>query len=202
MKLLSSMIMALSLLSVASSAWGLIEVRGSYQQLSTSGAKDNNDNVPDMKNPEGLSADVVGVLLGFVAGVRYENLTERKSNALANYSAKFTRTSLIAGYRVLDDNIYLGPLVSLGLTSELNYHLNVNSTDVGLKSSEKSTYSIGVEGGYQALGYLVGAEIGYLSAKLGNLKNKNGSGEYTSNGQVVTADMSGVYARIVAGLSF
>ena len=200
MKILSSLIIILSLLSTAP-VFALIELRGAYQLNNTSGVKDNNDNVPNMKTPAGLSADVVAVFLGFVGGLRYERLTERKTAGNFDYDANFTRTSLVAGYRILDTGWYLGPIATLGLSSKLDYVMN-NGSRIAMKSANKSNYSVGVEGGFQALGYLVGAEIGYLSAKLGDMENKATGGAYTSNGQVVTADMSGVYTRIVAGFTF
>ncbi len=204
MKSLYSLIAILSFLLTPPAAWGLFEIRGSYELLDSSGVKDHDDNVPNMKMPAGLSADVLTSVLGIVAGVRYQNLTENKSTGAGSaYEAKYNRTSLVGSYRFLDSEFYLGPIVTLGLNSNIDYTYTPTSGATSkLESGTTSSYSIGVDGGFQAFGFLVGAEVGYLSAKIGNLKNKNGGGEVLVGGTPISADMSGVYTRIMAGYSF
>ena len=203
MKFLSSFLIALSLL-FSSSAFSLVEVRGSYVLVSTSGVNDNDNNVPNMKTPAGLAADILGVFDNFVGGLRYENITERKSTGMGTgYEAKYSRTALVGSYRFLNETYFLGPIATLGLTSNLDYTYNaLGGSNVGLNAKNQSNYSIGVEGGFQALGYMVSAELGYLSAKIGDLKSKNTGADVISNGQPISADMSGVYTRITAGFTF
>lgn len=178
-----------SAFSVHSSA--LFEIRLGYDLVNTSGVKDNDDNIPNMKTPAGLSADALLVIQNFVGGLRYQNLSERKSTgAGAAYDAKFTNTSLVAGYRFLNEVYFLGPLATLG-TSNINYSYNpVGGVNSDINAKNKSSYGVGIEGGFQASGYMVGGEIGYLSSKMGTLKNN------------ISADMSGVYTRIIAGFTF
>lgn len=203
MKTFGSMILTLAFL-FSYSASALVEVRLGYSLQHTSGVTDNDANVPNMKTPAGLNVDVLTNLF-LLAGIRYESLSEDKSTGLdTGYETTYTRTSLVAGYRFINtDEYFLGPIATIGLASKLNYTYNpLNGPTVGMSSGNNGSYSVGVEGGFQAFGYLVGAEIGYLSAKIGNLKSKDTGSEVLVGNQAISADMSGLYTRIMAGFSF
>ena len=200
MKLFSSLLITFFLFPY--SAWSLVEIRGGYQALSTSGVTDQDHSITDMRTPGGMTADVLAVFSNFIAGARYESLVEKMTSGNTYFDSKFDRASIVGGYRIMQETLYWGPMVTLGISSQFNYSSSTGSPAVNMKAPNKSTYSVGMEGGYIYENYLVGAEIGYMSARLGNLQNQNTGADHTVNGSTLMADLSGMYFRLLGGFSF
>ena len=192
---------SLFFLSFSQTANALFELRGGYEMLNAKGIENNPTANANPKAFKGLTADALLTLDGFVLGVRYENLKASDTNGSIEFKADFKRTSAVLGYRFIDTIAYLGPIATFGLSSSLDYETNMSGFP-NETAPKKSSYSLGIEGGIHTLGFLVGAEFGYLSAKFGDLQLPAGTVLTNSaNGKTTPPDMSGTYARILIGIS-
>ena len=202
MKMLSGVLICFALSLLSNPAAALLEARVGYEMLNIAGINNQDDNLPSTNNLTGLTADGLVILSDYVIGLRYENLSGKKTSGSNEIEAKFNRTSVVLGYRLWDTGLYFGPIATVGVLSTLNYKTR-SAAPVEYKN-EKMTLGLGIEGGVHLLGLLVGGEIGYLSANMGNLKYKGTGAEATGamNAQKMPADLSGVYARVLVGLAF
>ena len=203
MKILSSAITLLTFVFISNPASAILELRAGYEMLNGSKGIENNPSVnANPKALKGLTADALLVFAGFVVGARYEALSGDDTNGNNNFKANYKRTSAVVGYRIIDTVAYIGPIATFGLSSSLDYETNMTGFE-SEKAASKGSYSLGLEAGVHMLGFLVGAEFGYLSAKFGNLELPNGNVlKNSANGDPTPADMSGTYARLLVGLSF
>ena len=202
MRIFSYTIVFLATTMFANSASALLEARVGYELLNIKGINNQDDNLPSTSNLSGLTADGLVILSDYVVGLRYEALSGKKSTGTYEVEAKLNRASLVLGYRLWDTGLYFGPIATVGVLSTLNY--KTRSASLVEYKNDKMTLGLGFEGGVHLLGLLVGGEIGYLSANMGNLKFKDGGGEATGamNAQKMPADLSGMYARVLVGFAF
>ncbi|MDG0815666.1 hypothetical protein [Bdellovibrio svalbardensis] len=156
--------------------------------------------VPSIVPTYGLGADVVVSLpIPLVPnfGLRYEDMGLTASGSGVDIKEKYTRTSLLLSYHIIDTLIYLGPIVTYGLSHSVSLKATENGTvksDFG--GGTQTSYSIGLEGGTHLAGVIVGGEIGYMDFRWKNAVD--------STGNVSTQDinMSGTYLKIAVGYSF
>lgn len=78
---------------------------------------------PSIVPTYGLGADVVVNLpIPFVPGfgLRYEDMGLTASGNGVDFKEKYTRTSLLVNYHLLDNFVYLGPVVTYGLSHSVS----------------------------------------------------------------------------------
>lgn len=201
MKTLTAAITLLIFSFLSSPAFAsLLELRVGYEMQSIKSIENQDANLPSHTGINGLTADFLFIPTDLVLGVRYENLSAKKTGSNDYYTeAKLTRTSAIIGYRMFNTGIYFGPLLTVGIVSDLKY--KIQSAAASELKASKTTVGLGFEAGVHLLGLLVGAEVGYLSANMGKLQDDAGDAR-GANGSNMNADLSGTYARALIGLAF
>lgn len=175
-----------------------LEIRAGYETQGINSIKNQDSNLPDQTSMAGFTGDIFIIPTDLVLGLRYENLSGKKESGSYSTEAKYTRTSAVIGYRIWNTGLYLGPLLTVGMA---NLTYKTQSASSAESKVDKTSFGLGFEAGVHLVGLLVGAEVGFVSANLGNLKS-GGSDAKGANGEVMTADLSGTYARAVIGLSF
>ena len=158
----------------------------------------------EIKSESGLGFDglfnIPMIPIGF--GLRYEKLsTTGKQGGSFDYETGFSRLGLLVNYRLIDTGMYAGPIASIGFSDSATYSQSSGGSSTDFTSSNKTSFSIGFEGGAKFDMFMLGGELGYLSANYGVPKN-NSNDLLNSSGESVPLDFSGVYAKIQAGFSF
>lgn len=158
--------------------------------------------VPSIVPTYGLGADVIlnlplplPLLPGI--GLRYEDMGLTASGNGLDFKEHYTRTALILNWHIIDTLIYLGPIVSYGLT----HSVSMKATDTGVTKGDfsggsQTSYSLGLEGGIKLAGFILGGEAGYLDFRWKNAKDSIG------NAATQDINMSGTYLKLAAGYSF
>lgn len=190
-------LLSLCLLFISQPSMALFEVRAGYGILSSKPDLSNfyGGSVPAAPNA-GLTFDAIATipLVGIGGGLRYENMKISADNSNLDLENQLTRTSLILNYRLINTLIYLGPIMTYGLSHSNSIRLSSGGSDLSkISSNNVSSYSIGIEAGASLLGFLVGAELGTMSMKYKDAKD---SIITTQSGDL---DMSGTYAKIFVG---
>ncbi len=171
---------------MVSQAHAIIELRAGYG-VQTPADDDVNSNT--LKSMAGFNLDAILELpmVPFGFGLRYESLgSEVEFTGIATADSTFERTSLLINYRIIDLFAYFGLIGSVGFVND--FEVKAPAPIGTLKFDDSLTYSVGAEGGLSFGLIMVGAELGYMIAKL------EGSG--------VEADLSGVYAKALVGVGF
>lgn len=200
---------AAALLLIPRPAHALFELKGGFTALVSSPSALNTyvgSSGPQVGTQQGLTVDALVKPIGlpFGLGVRYEAFSQKSGDgttATGGMESTFTRMSVIVNHRFIDTGVYVGPILTVGVTNDLEYKLTRLSALTTYKTGGQINGSIGVEGGFK-LGVLrLGAELGYLYGPLGRLKTKGGP-DVIFNGSTVDVDYSGPYARVIAGFGF
>ncbi len=155
---------------------------------------------PSVVPTYGLGADVVvnlpiPLVPGF--GLRYEDMGLTANGNGVEFKEKYTRTSLLLNYHIIDTLIYLGPIVTYGLS----HSVSMKATENGAVKSDfgggsQTSYSLGLEGGVHLAGAIIGGEIGYMDFRWKNAVDSTG------NASTQDINMSGTYLKLAVGYSF
>lgn len=151
---------------------------------------------PTLAPTYGLGADVIisPPLFPIGFGMRYENMGVDASSSGLEFKANYTRTALLLNYRLIDTLIFLGPIVSYGLSHSGEIKATVNGTETANFSSTKiSSYSVGLEVGVKLIGFHVGAEAGYEDFRWKDAHDSTGN---ISNQDI---NLSGTYLKVLLG---
>lgn len=193
--------LALSLFSMSSHA--LVELRLGYGVL---GSKPNlasvyttNTEMPTATPAVGLSTEVLVQipLVGIGGGIRNENLGVNYNANSIGIENKISRSSIVLNYRLIDTLLYLGPIVTYGVNHSGSLKISVaDNTAVDLKPDSISSYTVGLEAGAKLIGFLVGAEVGYMDMRYKNAVDQINTANHAD------LNMSGTYMRVVAGFGF
>lgn len=125
-------------------------------------------------------------------GVRHEWLNQEDSGGGSEYDLKINNLSLLIDLRLIDSNIYLGPIVSIGYPwGELDFQSGSASLEDQI-DGDRVSYSGGLEAGVIFGNFLIGAEAGYQSIKL----------KSDSSALRADIDVSGYYGKAMVGLAF
>lgn len=155
---------------------------------------------PSIVPTYGLGADVVvnlplPLLPGF--GLRYEDMGLTASGNGVEFKEKYTRTALLLNYHIIDTLIYLGPIVTYGVSHSVSMKATESGTvkaDFG--GGSQTSYSLGLEGGVHLAGLIVGGEVGYMDFRWKNAVDATG------NAPTQDINMSGTYLKLAVGYSF
>ncbi len=130
-------------------------------------------------------------MVHFGGGLRYENITGSVNSGSITQNVYANRWALMAGYRILDNVIFLGGLATYGLSHNFKVS-TTNASDLSPAGNQMS-YSAGIEGGVKLSSVILGVELGYLSLVGKNLQT-------TATGPSV--DLSGAYTKFRIGYEF
>jgi hypothetical protein len=126
-------------------------------------------------------------------GLRHEWLTQDQSSSGSQWDLDAKNISLLVDWRLLDNFVYLGPIVSIGFpTADVNFDSGATHITDSIKSEEPS-YGIGAEAGVKFSHFLIGAEAGYQSLKFKKIDSPS------INSKV---DLSGFYGKAMIGVTF
>ncbi|HWU44607.1 MAG TPA: hypothetical protein VN132_14245 [Bdellovibrio sp.] len=203
---MKKILLALSVfLFVSPAAFALVDLRLNYGVLAS-----NTDltplcpsctgSAPSIVPTYGLGVDViVNLPMPFVPGfgVRYEDMGLTASGNGVDFKEHYTRTSLLLNYHILDEFIYLGPIVTYGLT----HSVSLKGTEGGVNKADfsggsQTSFSIGIESGVHLAGFIVGGELGYMDFRWNSAKDSTG------NAPTQNINLSGAYLKFAAGYSF
>jgi hypothetical protein len=170
----------------------LIEIRGGVGLVGTD-PDEFNDQVKD-EFGNGMDASTFDnyfvdaylniPVLPFGVGLRHEWLNDKASGGSNNWEMDVNNLTLLVDWRILDNWIYVGPIVGIGYPSgDLKYTGGSDSLD-----KDGLTYSLAGEAGFKLGRFIVGAEAGYSSMKL-----KTDDGE-------TKVDLSGFYGKALVGI--
>lgn len=191
-------LLSLCVLLISQPSLALFELKAGYGILSSKPDLSNfyGGTLPSAAPNAGLTFDAIATIpfVGLGAGLRYENMKISTDNSNLDVENQLTRTALIVNYRLLNTLIYLGPIMTYGLSHSNGIRLRSGGTDLSkISSNDVSSYSIGVEAGASLLGFLVGAELGTMTMKYKDAKDS------INTSQSGDLDMSGTYAKIFIG---
>ena len=179
----------LAIVFVGFNAHSLVELRLGYGVQTPA---EDSVGTSTLQSMSGINLDAIVDLpmVPFGFGLRYEDMGFDVAQLTGgDLEASFKRTSLLVNYRFIDLFAYLGVIGSLGFVNDMNLQFN-GGGEANWDSA--LTYSVGAEGGFSFGLFMVGAELGYMSANLEDSDNLGNS----------DADLSGIYAKALVGLSF
>lgn len=195
-----------TILSFAPAAHAVIELKGGYSLHTSSpgGLNDQFSSNPKITQLQSISFDAMGnvPLLPVGIGVRHETLKRNETANGLGSEVNWSRTSIIVNKRFVDTLIYLGPIATFSVASDFKYTSRNGSTTTKYKTDSALNATVGVEAGAKLSILRIGAEVGYHYAPMGELKTDAGVPVTNGNGEKVTFDMSGPYARVVVGFGF
>jgi hypothetical protein len=172
--------------------YGVLASKPDLSKVSIGGVTD----LPTAAANYGIGADVLFVIpiVGVGFGVRYENLGFKLSQGGLEFKTSTSRTALVVNYRIINTLLYLGPLLTYGVSHSNNMTVESGATKADLTPESSSSYSAGLEAGAKLGGFMVGAEAGYQSLMWKGMADKN---------SVITSmpdlDMSGTYIKATLG---
>ena len=178
-KLLKIALILLSQLSVLSIANGLVQFRGSYGLQTVK--PDQISTLPTYSKLTGYSADVIisPPLFPFAFGLLHEIMGTEESNDVGKITVDVTRTSGLVSMRLIDTLIFIGAIGTVGLAHGGDLTVEVSGLKTTTENDISGSYSLGVEGGVKLVGFLVGAEVGYMGLKLKGTTDQKLDGAYT-----------------------
>lgn len=196
----------IAIVGISSTANALIEVKGGYtlHQTNPDGLNSAFSAAPKIDQMQSMSLDIMGnvPLLPVGLGVRHETLKRNETAGANGSEVNWSRTSILVNKRFIDTVVYLGPIATFSVASDFKYRSTIAGVSTDYKTESQLNATIGAEAGVKLLLLRVGAEIGYHYAPMGELKTTAGVPVTNANGDKVTFDMSGTYARVVVGFGF
>ncbi|MCC7405903.1 MAG: hypothetical protein IT288_16020 [Bdellovibrionales bacterium] len=176
-------------LAVAQPASALIQIRASYGLQTVN--PDQIGSYPTLSKLTGMSADLIisPPLFPLAFGVRHEILGSEESNSYGKLSVDVTRTSGLVSFRLLDTLIFVGAIGTIGVSHGGETKLEISGGGTTTADNDISgSYSVGVEAGVKLVGFLVGAELGYMGLTTGKSPNEQ--------------KLDGAYTKVHVGLDF
>ena len=201
------LILFFALLATSPMAHAILEVRGAYSILNSTPNDINGmtTGMPAMTQLTGLGGDVIASLPGMPVGLgaRYEQFKANGSNSTGSFDSTWTRVSVIVNKRLFDTFIYLGPILTAGVSNDFQYSTTIANVTTNYKSTGNISASVGLEAGLKLSVFRIGGEAGYMYATLGDLNNSSSGALATrTDGTAVKTDLSGPYFRATAGIGF
>ncbi|MCX7978281.1 MAG: hypothetical protein N2578_04700 [Bdellovibrionaceae bacterium] len=190
----------LSCLWVSLPALSMMEFRANYGTLGSSpdlGALYSGGlSLPAASVNSGLGFDALFIMpiVGLGGGLRYEALSSKFGSDL-EIQGNVSRTALLVNWRIINTLLYVGPIVSIGLSHGGRLKFNASGTTVNdwVPGSASST-GIGLEVGAKLAGLLIGAEGGYQT-----LEWKDSKDEKNPSSATKTINMGGPYLKVSLG---
>ncbi|MBK7843622.1 MAG: hypothetical protein IPJ71_08005 [Bdellovibrionales bacterium] len=187
--LASSLIFLLSLMAYTPKVQALVQIRANYGLQTVS--PDQVGAFPTLSKLTGFGGDLIisPPLFPLAFGIRHEIMKAEESNSYGKFNLDLTRTSGLISFRLIDTLIFLGAIGTIGVSHSGDQTFEVIGVGTTTTKNDISgSYSVGVEGGIKLVGFLVGAEVGYMGLKIG------GSG--------TEQKLDGAYTKVHLGLDF
>lgn len=205
MKLLIAFIFLIPSFAVAET-----EIRGGYSLLFAKPSQVNEivAPYPEVRRLSTWTADAIFTLPSMPIGIggRFEKFSHRESNATGESIASWTRVSFLVNSRLLDEpTYYVGPVATVGVSNAFRLSLTPAASPVSVeyKATENISGSIAAEAGWKFDYAVLGAELGYMYAPLGELKDSIGQRVPSPNGSKnLKTDLSAVYMNLNLGVRF
>lgn len=195
---------AFALVSIPSHA--LIELKAGYSQFSTSPSTLNDQfpGNPKISQMQAISFDVMGnvPLMPVGLGVRHEMFSRKESDGALRSEIDWKRTSILVNKRLIDTVMYLGPVATVSFASDFKYSSDNGPSTTNYKTESQLTATAGIEAGFKLALLSLGAEIGYLHAPVGELRDSAGVAVTNGSGNKINVDLSGPYMRASVGFGF
>lgn len=184
----------------------LVELKAGYSQFTTSPSSLNDQfsGNPKISQMQAISFDVMGnvPLMPVGLGVRHEMFSRKESDGGLSSEIDWKRTSILVNKRLIDTVMYLGPVATVSFASDFKYSSDSGATTTNYKTESQLTATAGVEAGFKLALLSLGAEIGYLHAPVGELRDSAGVAVTDGNGSKINVDLSGPYMRASVGFGF
>jgi hypothetical protein len=181
---------------------GILDIRGGVGRSAAN--VDSFDNQAQAANGNGIDANDfqtynADIFFNFPVipigvGIRNEWFNLNQGNGGNELDLKATNLSLLVDFRLINTSaFYLGPIVAIGHPSaKVNFKTSAVTMDKHINGGDVS-YAGALEAGVYLGHFLIGAEAGYQNIKF--------EGD-TSQGTTAKFDASGVYGKLMAGLTF
>jgi hypothetical protein len=156
----------------------------------------NGENL-DVKNFDNYNADIFVNLpvIPIGIGLRQEWIRQKQSSGGDSLDLNAKNLSVLVDWRILNNIVYLGPIVSIGYPSaNVDFHSSSSGDTSDKVTSGRPSYSVGAEAGVKLGFLLVGAEAGYSAVKLNNHSSDNPNVK-------ADVDLSGAYGKLMVGVS-
>lgn len=184
----------------------LVELKAGYSQFTTSPGSLNDQfpGNPKISQMQAISFDVMGrvPLMPVGLGVRHEMFSRKESDGALRSEIDWKRTSILVNKRFIDTVMYLGPVATVSFASDFKYSSNNGATTTHYKTESQLTATAGIEAGFKLVLLSLGAEIGYLHAPVGELRDSAGVAVTNGSGSKINVDLSGPYMRASVGFGF
>jgi hypothetical protein len=195
---------------IPSMALAETEIRAGYSRLFANPAEVNDyvSPYPEVRALDTWTADAIFTLPSMPLGLggRFEKFNQRESNATGETYAAWTRVSFLVNSRLIDEpSYYVGPIASIGVSNAFRLSLTpaASPASVDYKATGNLSGSLAVETGYKYDYFLVGAELGYMYAPLGDLKDSAGvSVSIPGQRGGLKTDLSALYLNLNIGVHF
>lgn len=184
----------------------LVELKAGYSQFTTSPGSLNDQfpGNPKISQMQAISFDIMGnvPLMPVGLGVRHEMFSRKESDGALSSQIDWKRTSILVNKRLIDTVMYLGPVATVSFASDFKYSSDSGATTTNYKTESQLTATAGVEAGFKLALLSLGAEIGYLHAPVGELRDSAGVAVTNGSGSKINVDLSGPYMRASVGFGF
>ena len=154
----------------------------------------------DSQNYLGADAILMLPMVPVGIGLRYEGAKYDETAFAENVKFAVTRTALLVNYRIINTGVYLGPIVSYGLSHSLTFDIPLSPESWTAGKSESS--SIGLEAGVKLGLFRIGAEVGQETFKFTDVRDNTGAIPNKNGLNIDNLDFSGSYYKIHVGLGF
>lgn len=190
----------------SSATFALVELKGGFSQFTTSPSALNDQfpGNPKISQMQAISFDVMGnvPLMPVGLGVRHEMFSRKESDGALRSEIDWKRTSILVNKRLIDTLMYLGPVATVSFASDFKYSSDSGAITTNYKTESQLTATAGVEAGFKLALLSLGAEVGYLYAPVGELRDAAGVAVTNGSGSKINVDLSGPYMRATVGFGF
>lgn len=165
------------------SSYALVEARLGY---GVNTFDDDDYGVSEMQKMRGLNLDVIiqpPLITDLGLGLRYEVMGY---DIKPGGDADLDRLSFLVNYRIIDTLMYVGPIATVGIKTDLD----VNYGGADISYDDKLNYTLGVEGGVHLGLISIGGEFGKMFAKF----------DHPAGGSEV--DLGSFYLKAIVGFGF
>ncbi len=209
MKRITTALFAFIILGFANPAQALFEGRiglGYHQvdpgELNASVAADVGSGLKvDKLVSLGVDIIIMPPLFPVGLGLRYEGQANKATSSGTTMTTGLGRLAVLVNKRLIDSVVFLGPIATFGLSSSASVEFKDVLSSQKWEADSVSSWSVGVEGGANLAGLVVGGELGYQSAVAKDFKYA-GSTLKNVSGQSLKADFSGTYLKAFLGFGF
>lgn len=157
---------------------------------------------PKISGQSYMGVDAIAMLpmLPVGVGLRVENTSFSKTEFNEQIDFSIARTALLLNYRLINTGFYLGPIVSFGLSHNMDFKIPLDP-DI-YKAGKQSSNTIGLEAGVKLGLFRLGLEVGQMSFVFSDLKDISGVIPNKNGLNISELNFGGTYYKLQLGLGF